>query len=180
MAPRKKVAEKTPTLLETPETHEVTVAVLDKTYKLLENTQATLECMQKKMASSAALNGGFDSLVEKIDAIHDAIYHPDEGLFARVKTVEAMGVNTLQLKHDVTELKIWHEIEEKNAEKEEVLDEVQHTKLSEHDAKIILLMETRTNIYAAGKWFLVLIAGGTLSMLGKLLINFAQGHIKFI
>jgi seryl-tRNA synthetase len=61
-----------------------------------------LERIVKKVENSPVLNGGWDKMVltmehikekqddtsEKVDNIHQALYEPDNGLFARVKTIE--------------------------------------------------------------------------------------------
>lgn len=62
-----------------------------------------LETLVKKLNDSAALNGGFDKLYvmiehiqdkqeesgTKLDKVSDAMYHPDNGLFSRVKKIES-------------------------------------------------------------------------------------------
>jgi len=65
--------------------------------KTVEAQKVVLEAIHKKIVSSAALNGGFDilmfkiekieqnqeQLVNKVDKIHDAIYDPNDGIFSK-------------------------------------------------------------------------------------------------
>lgn len=90
---------------------------------VLEDTRLTL----KSIKESPALNGGFDSLMskvdviqesqsalkenqgkltEKVDAIHDAMYEPDHGVYARIKdAAKAQEVEIVIT--DVAALKLW-------------------------------------------------------------------------
>ena len=72
-------------------------------------SQRLLQNIQQKLEKSAALNGGFDKLLYKIDSIensqniiankvdkiHDAIYDPDEGLFARMSANKVEQTNAV-------------------------------------------------------------------------------------
>ncbi len=65
--------------------------------------QSLLESISGKINSSPVLNGGFDKMMiivenikekqnetsEKVDEIHKGLYAPDDGLYARVKSVES-------------------------------------------------------------------------------------------
>ena len=70
----------------------------------------------------AAFNGGFESLVQnvqniektqremlaKMDEVHVVIYEPDDGLFARVKRVEAIHDKELKpLRDEIEDLNKW-------------------------------------------------------------------------
>ncbi len=66
--------------------------------------QVVVETIAKKINNSPALNGGFDRMMvivehiqekqeeanNKMDRIHDSLYDPDDGLYARVKSVEVV------------------------------------------------------------------------------------------
>lgn len=174
MPKRKKVE----TIEETPSSSE---SLIEKTHTLLE---ANKEMMEKLM-ERPAMNGGFDALMEKIEAIHEdlrlhiieddkraeTIYQPDIGLFARVKAIEERVVASTEIKEDVTKLKIWHDVEEKNAVKEEEEHDEQAIKLAEHEASINDLNRMRDRLVGMGKWLLAGIAGGVLSLVGKALLK---------
>ena len=69
----------------------------------------TLDEINKKLNTSAALNGGFDTLlykidkieqsqgqlVSKVDKIHDAIYDPSEGIFSKLSEYKLENTNTV-------------------------------------------------------------------------------------
>ena len=78
--------------------------------------------IHQKIDSSAALNGGFDRLlykidgieksqtqiVQKVDKIHEAIYHPDDGLFSRIATNKANQAESLnKLEQQIDEISYW-------------------------------------------------------------------------
>jgi len=66
--------------------------------------QLMVENIAQKISTSPVLNGGFDKMMiivehiqekqeetsKKVDKIHDGLYDPDDGLYARVKMVETM------------------------------------------------------------------------------------------
>jgi predicted ATP-grasp superfamily ATP-dependent carboligase len=134
-----------------------------------------LKTLQNKILASSALNGGFERLVskielidknqndvsEKIESIHDAIYHPDEGLFARVKIIE-------HKKND----------DDKSDEKESKAREERDRLLKEHSGLIKELIEYKNKTYAFGKWCIVGLSGGGASLLFKLIYDFISGHIQ--
>lgn len=69
-------------------------------------SEIALELIIEKLSNAPVLNGGFETLVqkvdhlaekteetsEKVDKISEALYEPDTGLFARLKTVEDNSV----------------------------------------------------------------------------------------
>lgn len=135
-----------------------------------------LKILQSKILASSALNGGFDRLISKVEqiekgqhdagakvtSIYDAIYHPDEGLFARVKIIENKRSD-----------------EEKLLDKEIKLHEERDNLLKEHTIKIKELVEYKEKTYGFGKWFLVGISGGGVSLFFKLLYDFISGHVMY-
>ena len=103
------------------------------------NIDDILRDIDRKISTSAALNGGFDRLMAKVDSIEssqtaiekkvdslqDSIYDPDKGLYARIKEVEhqkEMQVAELERKFD--ELKVVEEFEEKSRIEKDTIDKV--------------------------------------------------------
>lgn len=102
-------------------------------------TEQLLSEIQGKLARSAVLNGGFDRLVEtistindkqeqlitKVDDIHKGLYSPDEGLYARVRSIEDTKNIKPQYVQDLEkktlELEIWRENSEKHTEINEAI-----------------------------------------------------------
>ena len=88
------------------------------------HSERLLQNIQQKLEKSAALNGGFDKLLYKIegiensqnqigtkvDKIHEAIYHPDDGLFARIAANKSeQNENVTKIEKQVVELSTWQE-----------------------------------------------------------------------
>lgn len=153
-----------------------------------------LRLLQQKVMGSSALNGGFDTLMfkvekieegqvqmgTKVDSIHDAIYHPDDGLFARVKDVEQVKKNVEgidKLEKDVLILQKQAQIDEKAVEKDTKLTEEQTVTVKAHAEHIKDLVAFKARVCSIVKWGLVTIGGGLITGIGKLLYDFAQGHI---
>lgn len=122
--------------------------------------------IQTKVLSSAALNGGFDNLMfkienietaqsgmsDKVNMIHDALYKPDDGFFARVKQVEEEAHET----HSQTET------------------------IRALDVSVTDLKRWKNLVDRVAKWALIAVGGGIATLIGKLLYDFISGHIKIV
>lgn len=180
-------------------TKKVLGQIVPKTHRaqaLLDHDQVmeVLRTLQQKVLASAALNGGFDTLMfkverieegqsqmgAKVDSIHNAIYDPDDGLFARVKDVEHVKEKveaTEKLSSDVAKLQQWHESEEKIVEREARLSEEHEKLVQSHAEQLKELTFFKTRVCAIVKWGLVTVGGGVITGIGKILYDFLQGHI---
>lgn len=132
----------------------------------LQQTQQLLANIQAKVLSSAALNGGFDNLMfkiesmeqsqsnmsDKVDMIHDALYKPDDGFFARVKQVETSAT----VSH--THVETVHAL----------------------DASVKDLKRWKGLVNRVTKWIVVAVGGGAVTLIGKLLYDFISGHIRVV
>jgi len=161
-----------------------------------QNYKRILE-MQDKILSAPAMNGGFTTLlykvdsiedsqtklVEKVDQIHDVLYEPDNGLYARLKNVENECVSTKDLgdiEKEVHEIKLWRNSEEKHSQKEEERDDSNNKLLLEHESMLKELQSSIRRYNAAIKWVAVSLGGGLLGMVGKLIYEYVSGHIKIV
>jgi len=164
--------------------------------KIESNYKQILE-MQDKILSAPAMNGGFttllykvenieqsqEQLVEKVNQIHDVLYEPDNGLYARLKSVEndCVSNDTIdELEKEVQEIKIWKNTEEKQSEKEEVAVVEKNKIILEHEAALRDIQASIAKYNAAAKWIVVSLGGGLLSMIGKLIYEYVTGHIKIV
>lgn len=161
-----------------------------------------LRLLQQKVMGSSALNGGFDTLMYKIekieegqiatgtkvDSIHDAIYHPDEGLYARVKAVELAKTATLsgvekvlgtveKLEKDVTHIQHQRETEAQMEREASELSKENDKLVKAHAQQLKELTEFKTKVCTIAKWLAVTIGGGILTGIGKIIYDFASGHI---
>lgn len=161
-----------------------------------QNYKRILE-MQDKILSAPAMNGGFTTLlykvdsiedsqtklVEKVDQIHEVLYEPDNGLYARLKNVENECVSTKdigEIEKEVHEIKLWKSSEEKHSQKEEEKDGAKDKLLLEHETMLKELQGSIRRYNAAMKWIAVSLGGGLLSMIGKLIYEYVSGHIKIV
>lgn len=159
-----------------------------------EQILSMLVSLQQKVFNSPVLNGGFDKMsikvdnIEdvqgkigaKVDLIHDAIYHPDSGLFARVKTVESVKPkidDVDKLEKDVLLLRQWHDDIEDEEEEIDEWTEKNDNLVSSHEEKIKKLDEFQTRLVAVFKWTGFTLAGASVTLIGKLLYDFITNHV---
>jgi len=151
-----------------------------------ESSVRLLHNIHKKLDDSPALNGGFDRLlykidgieksqvqiVEKVDMIHEAIYHPDDGLFARIAANKAIQVeSTNRVEKHVDELIVWKkeaEVDGETCEKE--ADELQ-LKIQKIESSIENIEKFNGLTTATVKWMLAAVGGAFLTVLFKLFFN---------
>ncbi len=163
--------------------------------KAQEQVMGVLDKLEQKICNSPALNGGFDALmfkVEKIEesqekivvqvnSIHEAVYHPDDGLFARIKDIEhvkekAESVDVLE--KDVLKLQQWHIIDEKTSEKRNQISDEHEKLVNAHDDDIKELIKFKERIVAILKWGAGLLAGAILGGLGNLVYQVIVLYFK--
>ena len=141
-----------------------------------------LDEINKKLNSSAALNGGFDTLlykidkieqsqgqlVSKVDKIHDAIYDPTDGIFSRLSEYKLENTNKVnEVTQSITELQLWKEVKDKEEVKEEQVVDKTKSKISELEKSVESLMRNKNNTWAVMKWFMVALGGGMITLLVK-------------
>lgn len=147
----------------------------------------TLDVMQQKINASPALNGGFDRLVEKVDSIeqkvgsiHEAIYHPDDGLYARIKLVEDVKKHVItveKLEKEVLTLQQHKDTREELREKEERVCDESVKLVLEHSTQIKDLLEFKKRVNEIAKWVIVTFAGCLVTGSGKLLYDYLSSHL---
>lgn len=155
--------------------------------------------LQQKLVGSAVLNGGFDTLLikinsleenqniisQKIDMIHEAIYDPDDGLFARIKDVDVeqfkdKALSLDRLDKDILKLQQLHEVDGTLLKREEELShssDENSQQLRCHADQLKELVKFKDNINAVAKWSFITLAGGAATLVGKLIYTFVNGHV---
>jgi hypothetical protein len=154
--------------------------------------QQTVESIAKKIHGAPALNGGFDRMLvivehireiqddttEKINKIHDDLYEPDDGLYARVKMVETVAADFAkkQAEHLATDEKTLVSLNEslkKLSEKDDDLGKKAETtlrlkKIAGEDLEklesMIRVKSVWLNVWSKAVW---LLGGGILAAIGK-------------
>lgn len=140
-----------------------------------------------------ALNGGFDTLLHKIDSIersqghtstkvdelcrshecinekitkiHSAIYDPDDGLFARQHASAASSDAVF------AELTTWQKHIDKAREKDEEVDEKIAEKLDNVSDVVDDIVKARSTIRSITKWTLTSVGGAGFALLVKFLYD---------
>jgi len=141
-----------------------------------------LEDIHKKIVGSAALNGGFDilmfkiekieqnqeQLVDKVDKIHDAIYDPHDGIFSKINTTTAETVSKInETEQKLIEINEWKKQKDKEDVKLETISEESSEKIVALEKNVEDLQESKNSISGAVRWVVVAIAGGALTLLFK-------------
>lgn len=157
-----------------------------------EELQLAVESIAKKIHGAPALNGGFDRMLvivehirekqddttEKINKIHDDLYEPDDGLYARVKMVETVAADFAkkQAEHLATDEKTLISLNEslkKLSEKDDDLGKKAETtlrlkKIAGEDLEklesMIRVKSVWLNVWSKAVW---LLGGGILAAIGK-------------
>src|SRR3990167_964215 len=159
-----------------------------------ESLEKLFKSLEEKVLNIPILNGGFESLMfkvdkieesmsgvnEKIDKIHVAVYDPDQGLFARVKSTETKTIENITLvKNDVDHLRTAHETHI-NVDQDAATDMKLYNEIVDrHQRDLERVMIWRDRINSILKWLLVTLASGFLALTGKLLYEFIAGRIQF-
>jgi hypothetical protein len=150
-----------------------------------ENIDATLllQQIQKKVTNSTVLNDGFDVLLFKIekieesqerlvgtvDSIHNAIYHPDDGLFSRISAVKLDDINGIEKK--IQSLDSWKESQQRANDQFVSTEKEIIKKVDDQRVEIEKIEGWRKNVNAVGKWFLVALGGGVVTLIFKALTD---------
>ena len=168
-----------------------------KTLEALEVNRRQLIEMQNKILSAPAMNGGFstlmykiekieqsqEQLVEKVDEIRVVLYDPDNGLYARIKNVENSTIESERIslmEEEIKDMKSWKENEKKFFDKSETTEIQLEKKIEEHAEIIKELQRWYQKNAAISKWLAVTIGTSVLGMLVKFLYDYLINHVKFI
>lgn len=133
----------------------------------------------EKALDSHVLNGGFDTLFNKVDqiercqehmtsqqkqiankveSIHDAIYDPDDGIYSRIKTLNA------QQQTSGAEMNIWKRVVEDQLDEDKDLSKENNKDIMELRTSIDGIEKFRKNIAGVLKWLSVAIIGGIITL----------------
>jgi DnaJ-domain-containing protein 1 len=144
-----------------------------------DKSKSTLDEIQKKLSNSSALNGGFETLlykidkieqsqgqlVNKVDKIHDAIYDPSDGIFSKLSEYKLENAEQLSdMSQEGSELHLWKENREKEEQKEVKKSDIIDKKIDDIEKSVDNLMRNKHNTWAIMKWFLVAFGGGIVTL----------------
>ena len=143
-----------------------------------ENQKQTLSEIQKKLADSAALNGGFDTLlfkidkieqsqgnlVSKVDKIHEAIYDPQDGIFSKLSEYRLNNTNEVNdVKQKITELQVWKIHAEKEDLKDDKAVELASKKITILENNVESLTKSKDTAWSFFRWIIVAVGGAVVT-----------------
>jgi chromosome segregation ATPase len=138
-----------------------------------------LDEIQRKLSNSAALNGGFDTLlykidkieqsqgqlVNKVDKIHDAIYDPNEGIFSKLSEFKLENAGKIgDISQDLVEINAWKKHLEKDGDKFDKTTEATTAKVLELEKHVETLVKSKHDMWALVKWIAVAMGGGIITL----------------
>jgi chromosome segregation ATPase len=138
-----------------------------------------LDEIQRKLSNSAALNGGFDTLlykidkieqsqgqlVNKVDKIHDAIYDPNEGIFSKLSEFKLENASKIgEISQDLVEINAWKKHLEKDGDKIDKTSEATSAKVLELEKHVETLVKSKHDMWALVKWVAVAVGGGIVTL----------------
>ncbi len=145
-----------------------------------------LQYIHQKLNNSPALNGGFDKLlfkidaieksqnqiVDKVDKIHEAIYHPDDGLFSRIATNKSAHIESiLDIEKQVIELSTWKKNNTSVGELCEKETDALQLKLQKLENAIENLEKYQRISFTVVKWVAAAIGGGIITLIFRIAIS---------
>jgi|GEM_PF-3167430 len=158
------------------------------TLEALEHSRKQIAEMQNKILSAPAMNGGFSTLMykiekieqsqekiaEKVDDIRDVLYDPDSGLYARIKNVETQAAEVERvenLEEEIKYIKNWKESKDKLAEKEEIEEADVEKILREHAEVLKELQKWYERQAATIKWLALTLGTALVGGVGKYILS---------
>jgi hypothetical protein len=168
-----------------------------KTLEALESTKKQMLEMQNRIMAAPAMNGGFSTLmykiekieqgqnqlVEKVDDIRIVLYDPDNGLYARIKNVENSKANDSDIKEledSMSEIKHWKDTKEELCEEDSDDREELKKKILEQENTIKEIRGWHDKQAAITKWLAVTIGTVFISTIGKLIYDVVMEHVKLV
>jgi hypothetical protein len=138
-----------------------------------------LDDIHKKISSSAALNGGFDTLLHKIDKIeqsqgqlvmkvdkiHEAIYDPSDGIFSKIAESKLESTQRFSdVEKKLLDVSNWKTYKEMSDEKSDDAVDQHTTKLAAMEKAVDSLVASQNKSWSVVKWFLVAVGGGLITL----------------
>jgi len=141
-----------------------------------------LDDIHQKIHNSAALNGGFDTLlhkidkiehgqgqlVSKVDKIHEAIYDPNEGVFSKLSEFKLENYQKFsEISQHMSEINEWKKHREKIDDKKEDMLDSSTSKIVYLENSVESLMKSKASTWSLVKWIAVAVGGGVVTILFK-------------
>lgn len=143
---------------------------------------SVLDDIHKKIVGSPALNGGFDTLlykidkieqsqgqlVTKVDKIHEAIYDPNEGIFAKLSEQKLDNTQKFgDVQQDIASIKQWKDFKEKSDTENISEADANSNKIVSLERSVDSLTRSKDHAWSILKWLGVAIGGGIITLIFK-------------
>jgi len=141
----------------------------------------------KLVGKVEGIEDGQTKIVDKLDSIHEAIYHQDTGLFAKIAAhrLENHEVKA-EIEQEIVDIKAWRKQSEKDGEKDAKLSEKEEAEkkiafetLTTMKAEVVSLKDYKTTVNNILKYAAGAIATGLLGLICKVIYNLATGGHAF-
>jgi len=155
--------------------------------RMEEDMRSMMTDVRQKIMSAGALNGSFEKLlgqvdvieesqvklVKSVDLIHEAIYDPDAGIFARINNVKiSLGQENAKLEKELDATIAWRKSSEENGKIHIEEYKVLTGTVGMLDGSVKSLVKSRTIFYSIAKWTAATVGGGAIVLLFKFLYDF--------
>jgi hypothetical protein len=142
----------------------------------------------KKPATPPAFVEGFESLMFKVEAIrssqeasqqqigdiHQAVYDPDEGLFARIRMSDQSN------KEKITALEVWREQVDVDRNAHDEGDVEINIKVKALEETVKDLSGWRDRALGVWRWVFAAFGAATVTLVFKFIYDIVKTHIKFV
>ena len=118
---------------------------------------------------------GQGETIRRLDTLHNAIYEPDAGLFARIKAGDVSAERRsieLEQKYEMLSSKF------EGAQKAADADDEKIKKLNESSLKVDELVKWKTNVVSVLMWILISFATGGAGLFTKFIYDWFTGYVK--
>jgi hypothetical protein len=115
-----------------------------------------------------------EQTLNKVDDVHDAIYDPDHGLFARIRTAESVNrEHTIIVDKKINEIESWKT--SGSADDKAVMKQLQ-----QHETAIRELEGWRVRASGFYRWVFLTFGGALVALIFKVVYELVKNHIHLV
>ena len=157
------------------------------------STLEMLSQVQNKVVNAAALNGGFDRLiakvegieagqtqiVDRVDSIHNAIFDQNDGLFSLMHQSRlSRAQEKAEIDVQLAGIETWKDQQQKSTEEEKKDSEQLSLIVRKQQADLEDLVMWKSSVSSSFKWVITALGGSIVTVLGKFLHDWIFTHWK--
>lgn len=157
-------------------------------------TAKLLYDIRQKVENSPVLNGGFETMLYKVDkieesqgkivdsvnVINDAIYQPDDGIFARITLLKSdVNAHTQMLQTELESLDTWRVQSHSDRSDDKKLMDQLNDKIRAQQKTIETLELWKSNVTSMVKWSVTTISASLITIVAKILYDYVVAHVHY-